>query len=183
LQAVVQHLEELLAAAENRHDTRQTIQILAHLSLAYENEGRRDEAMLVLERALALARPGSFIRTFVDLGPEMACLLHQLAERDLESEYIGRILAAFPDTLDAAGFRDEIRQAAQAKLDEPLSERELEVLELLSEQRSDKEIAQALSISVWTARTHARNIYQKLGVTGRKRAVAQAKTLGILSSD
>jgi LuxR family maltose regulon positive regulatory protein len=64
-----------------------------------------------------------------------------------------------------------------------LSERELEVLELLSEQRSDKEIAQALSISVWTARTHARNIYQKLGVTGRKRAVAQAKTLGILSSD
>jgi LuxR family maltose regulon positive regulatory protein len=66
---------------------------------------------------------------------------------------------------------------------EPLTERELEILQLLNERLTDKEIAQTLDISVLTAKTHARNIYQKLGVKGRRQAVDHAKTLGILSSN
>ena len=66
---------------------------------------------------------------------------------------------------------------------EPLTRRELEVLELLNQGLSNKEIAQALVISPLTVKVHASHIYAKLGVSGRVKAVAQAKALGILPPD
>jgi LuxR family maltose regulon positive regulatory protein len=180
----VRHLQEQLAAAEERHNTRRAIQIRAHLALAYDAQGKGQDALRALQQAVALARPGGFIRTFVDPGPEMAYLLRQLAERGVEPDYVRRILAAFPETQGAPEAVPAIRQggyaAVQAELVEPLTGRELEVLQLLGRRLSDQEIAQTLSISVFTAKTHARNIYQKLGVSGRKQVVAKARSLGIL---
>jgi LuxR family maltose regulon positive regulatory protein len=63
---------------------------------------------------------------------------------------------------------------------EPLSKRELEVLDLLAEGLTNAEIAQRLVVSVPTVKSHTRSIYGKLGVHSRKEAVAQARDLGIL---
>jgi LuxR family maltose regulon positive regulatory protein len=63
---------------------------------------------------------------------------------------------------------------------EPLSARELEVLQHIAEGRTDREIADRLYLSLYTVKVHARNIYGKLGVNKRTQAVAKARELGIL---
>ena len=65
---------------------------------------------------------------------------------------------------------------------EPLTDRELEVLVLLRERLSNKEIAQRLGLSVMTVKRHTVNLYGKLDVGGRKDAVVKAEALKILSS-
>jgi LuxR family maltose regulon positive regulatory protein len=63
---------------------------------------------------------------------------------------------------------------------EPLSKRELEVLRLVAEGLSNREIAERLVISLSTVKGHTSNIYSKLAVKGRTQAVAKARVLGIL---
>jgi LuxR family maltose regulon positive regulatory protein len=76
------------------------------------------------------------------------------------------------------------RQVSEIEgLIEPLTDRELEVLELLSQRLTNQEIAEQLVIASGTVRQHTHNIYQKLNVKGRRQAVAIATELGILSSD
>ena len=65
---------------------------------------------------------------------------------------------------------------------EPLSERELEVLELFAAGLTNQEIASRLFLSLNTVKAHSRNIYGKLGVHSRTQAVARARALGVLSS-
>ncbi len=63
---------------------------------------------------------------------------------------------------------------------EPLSERELEILQLIAEGLTNQEVADRLYLSLHTVKVHARNIYAKLGVKSRTQAVARGKALGIL---
>ena len=79
------------------------------------------------------------------------------------------------DTLEAADV-----DAANHSLPEPLSRRELEVLELIAEGLSNREIAERLSLSVGTVKVHTRNIYGKLDVNSRTQAIAQAAKLDLL---
>ena len=59
----------------------------------------------------------------------------------------------------------------------PLTRREWEVLDLLCEQRSTREIAEALVLSPETVRTYVKTILRKLGVRSRSEAVAEALRL------
>lgn len=63
---------------------------------------------------------------------------------------------------------------------EPLSDRELEILRLIADGASNKEIATALVIAEGTVKNHVTNLLGKLGVTGRLQAVNKARELGIL---
>jgi LuxR family maltose regulon positive regulatory protein len=96
LQEAAQLLEELLVYIKAMFNTYQEIRILASLALVYQAQGRTIEAHDALEYSLKLAQSGGFIRTFVDLGPKMAELLIQLADRGYKTDYIDHILAAFP---------------------------------------------------------------------------------------
>ena len=177
-----QSLEELLVYAESLHITYRQIGLLALLALAFEKQGRRDDALVALKRSVRLAQPGGFIRTYVDLGPDMARLLYQLAERGVEPEYLGQVLVAFkgPATDDRRKTKVSVSTSLMV---EPLTQRELEILKLMNAGLSNQEIAQALVISPLTVKRHASNIYAKLGVSGRVKAVAQATVLGILPPD
>jgi LuxR family maltose regulon positive regulatory protein len=100
-------------------------------------------------------------------------------------DYIDQILAAFPDfgfTIDDHGFESRLPtpKSKNQKLAEPLTNRELDVLELLARRLSNQEIAQQLVISSETVRKHNVSIYHKLGVKSRREAVAKAKAMGIL---
>jgi LuxR family maltose regulon positive regulatory protein len=65
-------------------------------------------------------------------------------------------------------------------LPEPLTNRELEILGMLANRLSNKEIASQLNISPATVKRHTENIYQKLNVPGRREAVTTATSLGLL---
>jgi len=150
------------------HSTRYLIEVLALQALLYEAQGERPEALTALQQAVALAQPGGVIRVFADLGPKMANLLRLLQPRDIAPDYLDRLLAAFPSP------RSGLPGPGQSGLIEPLTDRELEVLTLLSERMSNKEIAHALYISPLTVKRHGSNIYQKLAVGNRREAISKA---------
>jgi LuxR family maltose regulon positive regulatory protein len=176
---------------ETQNNTRQLIDILLLQTLIYKKHSQSDKALAALARAITLAEPGGFIRPFLELGPEMAELLVRLSQRGVAPEYIARIGAAFPDDmkndrllelLDGADLSladNTLAQAPSSSLVEPLTPRELDVLALLTQGLTNKEIGQQLAISHGTVRQHAYNLYQKLQVNSRQQAVIKAADLGI----
>src|SRR5262249_26110414 len=124
------------------------------------------------------------IRFFVDEGAPMEVLLYHLRKRDRDhgpTLYLDTLLAAFQQESMA---RVSVGEAAEAQLlPEPLSERELEVLQLLARGASNQEIAQELVVVVDTVKRHVSHIFSKLGVKNRVQAVKQARALGLLSEE
>jgi LuxR family maltose regulon positive regulatory protein len=154
------------------------IDVLVLLSLVCDRQGDESSAFENMSIALDLGSIGGNIRTFVDLGKPMANLLRRLKIKkvvDNQTAYLNQLLAAFPETLKSP------TTALQSQLDEPLTDRELEVLTLLAKRLSNKEIAAKLVISPRTVKRHTLNIYRKLGVNSRQQAVEKVAELGILA--
>jgi LuxR family maltose regulon positive regulatory protein len=173
-----------LVEAQTLPFTRRTVEIHALDALLRHAQGRTREALEALARAVDLARLGGFVRVFLDLGPGLAQLLYQLAERDgVRDEFVGGLLDAFRREAGAEVAGAGAPHDADAAIVEPLSGREMEVLALLDRRLTNKEIAAQLEISHLTVRTHTRNIYRKLGVNNRRQASATARALGIIPAD
>ncbi|MDT8307876.1 MAG: LuxR C-terminal-related transcriptional regulator, partial [Anaerolineae bacterium] len=136
--------------------------------------------------ALALAAPEGFTGIFLDQGPRLAEALAQLRKQNklerAQAEHADGILDAFA-RLSLSGRPREPEPATgapPAALVEPLSERELEVLNLMAVGLTYQEIAARLFISLNTVRFHVKAIYGKLNVHKRGQAVESARQLGIL---
>jgi LuxR family maltose regulon positive regulatory protein len=177
LRKVHDYLNKRLREAEAGGWVTRVIELLVLSTLAYDAAGDHRTALIVLEQALIKAEPEGYIRRFVDEGPEMARLLYAALERGVMPNYAGRLLAAF----DFEGNAGEEKEEVQAGLVEPLSERELDVLRLIDKGLSNKEIASELILSIHTVKSHASNLYSKLGVNSRTEAIAMARMLGLLS--
>jgi LuxR family maltose regulon positive regulatory protein len=180
-------LTQILHYVQAMHSTRKTIQVLALQAWAYDLQGRESEALEVLERALALARPGGFIRTFADLPP-LAKLLnelrkrrkaHQMFDKNLDT-HVQLILAAMTPLPSQTVSKEELLR--QEGL-EPLTDRELQILSLLDKDLSNKEIASVLVVTPGTVKVHTNNVYRKLSVNNRRAAVTLARALGFLAPD
>jgi len=173
-------LERLLKAAEEGGRTGSVIEILVLLALAHEAQGDIPLALVSLERALTLAEPEGYVQIFVDEGPPVARLLYESLSRGIALDYVQRLLAAFSDDEPEQSVPSK-HQNQESEWVEPLSEREIEVLQLIAEGLTNQEIATRLYLSLHTVKVHAHNIYGKLGVKNRTQAVAKGKVLGILS--
>jgi LuxR family maltose regulon positive regulatory protein len=174
-------LRQLFVTAKAGEHTSGMIKILILQALALQAGSDTDQAITALEKALTLAKPGGFIRTFVDEGPPMARLLYEALSRGIAPDYVRRLLAAFP-MAEPEQASPPGTLAPESELIEPLSQRELEVLQLMAEGLANPEIASRLFLALNTVKTHASNIYGKLGVHSRTQAVARARALGLLSS-
>jgi LuxR family maltose regulon positive regulatory protein len=180
--AALDILAAQLEFAQHTFNIRVQVEVLAVQALALEMYGKAAAADAALRQAVDLARPGGFIRPFVDLGPPMRTMLLRLAGSGPAAETVRRILAAFPEAHEASASGDvEYRsRAANTGLVEPLTDREMEVLTLLRQRLSNKEIASQLVLSAATVKRYTVNIYQKLGVNKRRDAVIRAEALGLL---
>jgi len=151
------------------------VEITALMALAHSAVGEEDQAQRALGQSLSLARPEGYVRTYLNEGEPMARLLVEVRKAGIEPDYAGELLAAMP--LEEAPER---AMKTAVKLVEPLSQRELEVLQLISDGLTNREIGQRLVISLPTVKSHTGNIYSKLGVGNRTQAVAKARKLRIL---
>jgi LuxR family maltose regulon positive regulatory protein len=191
LQEGEKKLNELLSLNQTHHNTCQMIGIMALQALAIYRQGRLNESLDVLEQAVAMAKPAGWIRPFVEPGPPMVDLLKGLLKRNVAVDYIEKIIAAFKDDKQIVGPEAADRPSVATQqplrpstppesLVEPLTHRELDVLELLAQRLQNKEIADKLFISPGTVKGHLKSIYQKLSVSKRRQAVSRAMDLGIL---
>ena len=93
-------------------------------------------------------------------------------------DYIGKLLAAF-EAEQQKSYRHFVLAPAQPLI-EPLSQRELEVLQLIAQGLSNDEISKRLFLALDTVKGHNRKIFDKLQVQRRTEAVARARELGLL---
>ncbi len=151
-------------------------------ALALRLKGARAAAVQTLTAALALAEPGGFIRLFVDEGQPMAELLAEVAGQGIRPAYVARLLAAMDGP--ASGQRRPTAPPSSlpppSPLIEPLSPRELEILRLIAQGLSNREIGQRLFLALDTVKGHNRHIFEKLQVERRTEAIARARELGLL---
>ena len=164
-------------ASEESEKLGKVIEILILQGLVLQSRDEREQALTTLGKALELAESENYIRIFVDEGIPMKALLARMKVEDEKmKEYVRKLLAAFKD--------NEFYPSSTSlqPLIEPLSEREIEVLQFIAEGLSNPEIASRLYLSPNTVKVHSRNIYSKLGVHNRMQAVARARALGILPS-
>jgi LuxR family maltose regulon positive regulatory protein len=156
------------------HNVWHLIEIIALEALLFDALDEHQKALAKLAEAIQHAHAGGYIRVFVDLGTPMQALLAELYQKEVAPRYIDRILRAFPTSTAA------ITLANQENLLEPLTNRESEILILLAQRLTNREIAERLVLSTGTVKQHLFNIYQKLNVKNRRQAIAAAKDLYIL---
>ena len=174
-------LERLLQAAEAGGRMGSVIEILMLQALAHEAQGDSPSALVPLERALTLAELEGYVRIYVDEGRPMARLLSEAAARRIMPDYTARLLAALEAEAHESEDKSHLPPAPTAQpLVEPLSDRELEVLQLIAQGLSNREISERLFLAIITVKGHNRNIFRKLQVRRRTEAVARARELALL---
>ena len=163
------------------------IEIEALRALALTTTGDQEDAMNALAHAVALAAPQRHVRVFVDEGQPMAALLGQLiatpATESIVADgvplgYLGHLARAFEH---GAGDGMPSGIARRQGLVVPLTDRELEVLQLIATGQQNKQIAAELYVSLNTVKKHVTHIFEKLGVTNRTAATDRARQLDLLT--
>jgi LuxR family maltose regulon positive regulatory protein len=180
LQELQQILQTKLTIAQSRYFTQRAIQLLAHLALVQTKLGHEDHARSTLEKAVRLAEPGGFMRAFIDCGPALRPFFEQLQQQAVAPHYLAQLMTVY----SANGqnkLHGTFHPQTRSDMATLLTNREMEILQLMQTGLSNKEIAQALVISVYTVKRHASNIYLKLEVNGRRQAIYKAQQAGILS--
>jgi LuxR family maltose regulon positive regulatory protein len=175
-------LEELGKTARAAGRTGNLIEILALQALALWAAQEKVRAVSTLAQALAQAEPEGYVRTFADEGAPMGDLLSATldARQRGRLDAAGRISVPYLARLLAAVAQEATAPAADERLPEPLSARELEVLALIAAGDSNEEIAARLFVSRSTVKTHINHLYRKLEARSRTQAIARARELDLI---
>jgi LuxR family maltose regulon positive regulatory protein len=132
-------------------------------------EGNEQQALARLETAVNLAASQDYRRAFLDEGPSLLSLLPGV--RHMAPNFIEQLLGTTPERVPPAGH---------AALIDPLTSREVEVLRLVAKGLSNREISEALFVTLGTVKKHLNNIFSKLDVKSRTQAVVRSGELNLL---
>jgi len=162
--------------AKDWKDERLRVMVLQSASL--HSYGEKDQAVQVLTEALTMAEPEGFIRLFIDEGAPMKQLLLEAASRGVMPDYVARLLTAFE--ADKRNREDNQLLRPIGHLIEPISQRELKILQLIAQGLSNREISERLFLALDTIKGHNRILFDKLQVQSRTEAVVRAQALGLI---
>lgn len=153
-----------LTVCEAMHYALVTLHIRIQVAAAYEMLGKRSEAREMLERALRDAEPDQFLIPFVENYRYLKDLLESSAEHNAVAKHI----VQFGEAYEAR--RKQIQnQAVRPAALAPLTEREYEIVGLLAERLSNREIAEKLFLSEGSIKQYINQIYSKLHIEGDTR--------------
>ncbi len=181
-------LFELAKDAQSAGRIRDWIEILILQSTAFVKQGQKRESLSVLIHCLLAAEMEGYIRLFVSEGETMRQLLQEISSRlkrqrlkvenrDRLLAYINKLEAAFSPAPLPNG---NTVSSMQPVLPEPISSRELEVLQLLCAGLSNHEIAEKLFITNSTVKSHIHHLFGKIGVESRPQAIVRARELNLV---
>ena len=191
-----QGAEELLARCQALNDLMIVVEVQVLLSLIYQAQGKEAQAVALLAEAVSFGVPRSFRLTYMGYGAPMRRLLERIAldpQPDQPRAEAARLLLAILPVDSAitaplaataqAGYTLDGPRASESDSIplEPLTNREIEVLELLALKLSNREIADQLIVSPNTVRNHIVHLYEKLGVNNRRSAVLRARQLSLIA--
>lgn len=169
-------LETLLPEAERNGHIRHLVEALLVYGEALALQNPEQQSHEQLERAVSLAAEAGFLRLFAEESPRLRDLLLALSDLNTKGSWQRSVKAMLQSQKKKVSSG-----STQASLAEPLSQRELEVLELINAGHANKDIAVRMSVAPATVKAHIRNLYGKLGVGRRTEALARARELGILT--
>jgi LuxR family maltose regulon positive regulatory protein len=176
----LQKLRRHLKLAERINNTPFLINTLVLLAVAYNKQQNNKSAEDVLTQALQKAHREKWIFPFVESGKEIQHLLTSLKAKGALKKFILDILRAIPH--NAVSKKRKKLSGIPENYFDNLTNRELDVLDLMAKRFSNKEIAEALFISPGTVKRHTINLFKKLDVHKRREAVLKAQHLGILKT-
>jgi LuxR family transcriptional regulator, maltose regulon positive regulatory protein len=173
-------LSAFLSTARATHMTLALLEGLAVQALLYEARGESTAAVRALQESLAMAEPEGIVQRYAYLGPGLAPVLRRLLAERTPNSHARNVLDALESVLAAASAAEKVGESRQIPAENPLTERELDVVGLLSRRLTNNEIGEELFISPITVKNHIANISEKLGVSGRRAAVERAGKLGLV---
>jgi len=178
MQDVQQFIQQLLIAAKEGERAGSLIELFILQALCLQAQDEPSHAIESLQQALMLAEPESYIRIFVDEGSDMFDLLSLAESKGITPIYVRKLLCAFDS--DVQENRQTIVSSVANIPNDPLSKRELKVLQLIAQGLSNREIGERLFLALDTIKGHNRRIFSKLQAKNRTEAIARAKSLDIL---
>jgi LuxR family maltose regulon positive regulatory protein len=186
ISGAVELLERLLKAAKEGGRKGSAIEILILQAIAYHAQGNLPAALLPLQHVLTFAEPEGYVRIFLDEGESMRQLLCEASKHKIIPDYADKLLAAFEaekrkseDKPDLPPVLSEEHRDGEPLID-PLSQREIKILQLIAQGLSNREIGERLFLALNTVKGHNRKIFGKLQVQSRTEAIARARELGLL---
>lgn len=167
-------LVPLRLSAEKDQHFRHLAEIQLVYSEALAAEGKHREAEQMLTLALGRAADAGFMRLLAEESQTVQRMCLNLPALQAPGQWNRKVLAMLGEQVEKAP------KDGNAELTEPLSQREIQVLELINNGLANKDIAAAMSVAPTTVKAHIRNLYGKLAVGSRTEALARARSLGLL---
>jgi len=185
-EAMLARIDGILAAGTMFDTLVRRVEVMLLAAIAHYGLGRADGARSVLGEALSLSEPAGLTRVYLDLGPGLLPLFDDLLAHAPsppgEARRLRDLAAAEAATMRRAAQRQVASDDWLLSSSKPLSDREQEVLQLVAERLTNKEIGERLRISPLTVKRHTINIYAKLGVASRREAIERAMAEGLVES-
>jgi LuxR family maltose regulon positive regulatory protein len=189
LRRALELLQSLLTTVERFKRLASKIEILVLKAMIEDALDEHDQAVDTLLSALALGEPEDYRRIYLDEGPGIADLLVRCRDKQRQTGAYSPSLPYITGLLEACRQEAGVSSAEAAAgmairtvggLEVFLSAREIEVLSLIAQGKSNQEIGRELFLAENTVKRHAYNIYTKLDVKKRTQAVSKARQLGII---
>jgi LuxR family maltose regulon positive regulatory protein len=183
-QSAISILKNLVREADDAHNYYSGLGIGIRLAMADFRAGERVNAQIALRKVLDMGMKEGLYQTILDQGPEMGTLLSIVRENAARTRDPADFVSYVDRLIEGCGarYQSQGNESTTSAVEEPLSAREGNVLDLIAEGRSNKEIARILSIAPETVKSHVKHIFIKLNVEKRAQAVSRAQSLGLVGT-
>jgi LuxR family transcriptional regulator, maltose regulon positive regulatory protein len=146
----------------------------------YERKiGKHADSLKSMKKAVEFAEQNEWIQPFMEFGHLVKPILVDLSANDKNRAYCKKLVSIYEKGMKNSGAAS-VDENTNLKLSEPISQREKEILELLSHGYKNKEIGDRLFLASTTVKKHVYNLYQKLDVHSRFEVITKAKKLGLI---